>query len=557
MSPALNSLLDRVEELPNLWLGLRITKRILIFDPESDVKLPELKVSTPQRLFENLQELVITSVIRPRVAVRNRTRIRQADLYALLKRTSVCSSPEELSQVLRECPTTNSMVLLEDNVEADENGHCSSCHQPLTTPRAQEVVQEEPEFEAIDEEDNEVQIIQEILPVNHLRTPNARAIDLLFQDHQKFMFFFERVAELFIEQRKDNPRDVRDFMQYLLGPDSRLRVSWRFLTVIVRTALSTRTGTAIIDELLSAIRCNQLTREMNPNSQNLLRALLACADQDARQNFEGEPAEDVIQAAMTGEWTVERIRRLAQIRQQLTTNQVGTTANVIAEWGRWRLNRNDRTVTDSLLYFVLRFSSGEGDQTRLGNLFRHQQAAEELVRYQIVGDFMKTLSPLSLGFDLQSGIRRAIPFQERLLNGDAMGHGVYQFYPQLLELQPNWAPFIARLAYHAADVFEAKKIRLLRELSTNLIATGQFLLPGIDNHPYLPSFMAEAFRWYMCHCRTLNCVGNCGNPTAASICVNCGVALSPGYHVPRAGVRRATLQGRLQNITVNNHRLNL
>ena len=138
------------------------------------------------------------------------------------------------------------------------------------------------------------------------------------------MFFFERVAELFIEQRKDNPRDVRDFMQYLLGPDSRLRVSWRFLTVIVRTALSTRTGTAIIDELLLAIRCNQLTREMNPNSQNLLRALLACADQDARQNFEGEPAEDVIQAAMTGEWTVERIRRLAQIRQQLTTNQVGS-----------------------------------------------------------------------------------------------------------------------------------------------------------------------------------------------------------------------------------------
>ena len=46
-----------------------------------------------------------------------------------------------------------------------------------------------------------------------------------------------------------------------------------------------------------------------------------------------------------------------------------------------------------------------------------------------------------------------------------MGHGVFQFYPQLLQLQPNWAPFIDRLACYAADVFEAKKIRLFRSIS--------------------------------------------------------------------------------------------
>ena len=284
MSPALTKLLDSVEDLPQLWLCLRITKRILLFDPQSKITLPELQVSSPHRLFENLTDLVITSVIRPRVSSGGQARrfVRQADLYALLKSTSACNSSQELANILGECPTTNSIVLLEENI----NGNCSSCTHPLTTT-------------ADDEVDDS--------PVNHLRTPNDKVIESLFQDHQKFMFFFERVAELFIQQHKNNPHDVREFLLFLLSPDSRLRVSWRFLTVIVRTVLSTRSGITIIDELLLTIRCNRLTREQNINAYNLLLALLACSDQDVQNELEDEPALDVIQAAMTDNWTVGRL----------------------------------------------------------------------------------------------------------------------------------------------------------------------------------------------------------------------------------------------------------
>jgi hypothetical protein len=113
---------------------LRITKRILLFDPESEIKLPELQVS--DRLFGNLTELVITSVIRPRVSSGNQPEkiVRQADLYALLKSTSACISPEELAKILGECHTTHSIVMLEENAAGvDINGHCSSCAHPLTT----------------------------------------------------------------------------------------------------------------------------------------------------------------------------------------------------------------------------------------------------------------------------------------------------------------------------------------------------------------------------------------------------------------------------------------
>ena len=99
---------------------------------------------------------------------------------------------------------------------------------------------------------------------------------------------------------------------------------------------------------------------------------------------------------------------------------------------------------------------------------------EELGRYPVISEFIQTLSPLSLGFDLQSGAGRAIPFQELLLNGGAMDSGIFQHYPQLMQLQTNWAPFIARLAYHAADVFDAKNIPLLREMS----AITSLLLPS-------------------------------------------------------------------------------
>ena len=530
----MTGLLDRVKKLAQLWLGLRIAKRILVFAPESNIKLPELnQFSTPQMLIDSLQKLVIAAVIRPRVAAGGR---RLADMYELLKSTSACSSPEELARVIRECPITNSIELLGDNVA----GYCSNC----TTRRTREAARE---LETDDEEDeNEAEIIHQVVAVNHLRVPNAQVTQSLFQDHQKFMFFFEGVAELFIQQRKDNPHEIRDFVRHLLSPDSRLRLSWRFLTVIMRSVLSTNSGVLIINELLMDIQCNQLTCDLNVNHQNLLRALLACADQDAQQNTEVEPAEDVVQvAAMTEEWTVDRIRRLASIRKQLTRNGIDATANIIVEWGHWQRNLNDRSVADSLLFFLLRFSSSEGDQTRLSHLFRHERVVEELGRYQVVGDFIRTLSPLALGFDLQSAAGRAIPFQERLLNGEDMGPGVFEHYPQLLQLQPNWGPFIARLAYHAADVFDAKNISLLREMSTNIVAAAQFFLPGIEDNPYLTDFNLQPLtcnRWFVCSCRTLNFVGDCGRPTPQSICTGCRVALAVIQHRPRDGVRNATIQ---------------
>ncbi len=112
------------------------------------------------------------------------------------------------------------------------------------------------------------------------------------------------------------------------------------------------------------------------------------------------------------------------------------------------------------------------------------------------------------------------------------------FYDQ--ELEPDWAPYIARLALHTADVAENKEISFLRELLTNPSLAAQSYMPGIDNHPYLPSFMLEGFRWYICECGIPNFVGNCGEPTHQSICMSCRVALAGQMHRPRPGVRRAT-----------------
>jgi hypothetical protein len=113
-------LLDSVEDLAQLVLTLRITKRFLLFNPESEITLPELLLaSTPEQLFEILTKLVINSVIRPRVA--SQGNLRQANLSTLLKCTSACNSPEQLAKILGECPTNNSVVLLEENVTGTSN----------------------------------------------------------------------------------------------------------------------------------------------------------------------------------------------------------------------------------------------------------------------------------------------------------------------------------------------------------------------------------------------------------------------------------------------------
>ena len=96
------------------------------------------------------------------------------------------------------------------------------------------------------------------------------------------------------------------------------------------------------------------------------------------------------------------------------------------------------------------------------------------------------------------------------------------------------------MALHVADVADNNGISILSEMANNLSVGTQSFLPGIDNHPCLVSFIKEGFRWYICSCGIPNCVGNCGEPTPASICIGCRVALSAVDHQPRNGVRRAT-----------------
>ena len=56
-----------------------------------------------------------------------------------------------------------------------------------------------------------------------------------------------------------------------------------------------------------------MAQELNPNAYNLLRALLAFAEQEANSiessTSSTEQTEDFILAAMAGEWTLDRICR--------------------------------------------------------------------------------------------------------------------------------------------------------------------------------------------------------------------------------------------------------
>ena len=73
---------------------------MLLFDPNCQVKLPDLLGSSVEQLIQNLTELVLDSIIRPRLIADGESRraIRQVDLYALLNIAAVCSSSEELSK---------------------------------------------------------------------------------------------------------------------------------------------------------------------------------------------------------------------------------------------------------------------------------------------------------------------------------------------------------------------------------------------------------------------------------------------------------------------------
>ena len=236
VNKALEDLVNSIDDMSNLWLGLRITKRMLLFDSNCDVKLPELQGLTGEKLFKNLTTLVIESVIRPRLAADGERHVRQSNLLALLSNTGISASPEEFAQKVKQCPRTNSFIPLEE-IRDDV---CPRCDASLT-PQAGEVA-----------------------APPHLVSPNRRTAEALYEDYQKFLFFFERTAELFIHHKGKRSQDILAFISHLTR-ENRLQVSWRFMTVIIRNVLSVPGGKATIDSALANIRCNR-PADLTPNA---------------------------------------------------------------------------------------------------------------------------------------------------------------------------------------------------------------------------------------------------------------------------------------------------
>ena len=493
VSVPLSELIASVDDAGDRWLGLRITKRMLIFDPECDIKLANFARLTPGKLIDSLTDMVVHSVIRPRTQG-----VRSVDLHPLLVGTVACNSAEELSRVLLACPTSHGLLLKETAACLQTCPHCG-LHQ-----------------------------VQ-----NHFAEPNGQTLEAFFRHLQDFLFFFERVAELFIQQRRNNPQEIRDLLHQLLH-SPRLRVSWRFLTVIVRTILATRSGDSIINTVLSGIQCNQPLQHSSANSCSLLRALLAWADEDVLRR--DDAVGDVTEATMEDRWTLDRIRRLAVIRKALSEDK--HTAQFVLGWNERVRHQVGESVADACLYFVLRFATSEGDQTKLKAVLSDERMAECLVDHPVVGPFMQIMSPLSLGFDLIPADQRACRFERHLMTGGGPPSPEDIHYELLQEVQPGLAPFIARLVFHLADVADAQRLSILQQIAIRPV---RYFLPGVDNHVYLNSFELEPKRWYVCDCGTPNCVHHCGRPVTDSLCVNCRVPLAVRMHEPRSGVRSATV----------------
>ena len=82
-----------------------------------------------------------------------------------------------------------------------------------------------------------------------------------------------------------------------------------------------------------------MAQELNPNAYNLLRALLAFAEQEANSiessTSSTEQTEDFILAAMTGEWTLDRICRCG--KKWWDSNRCYREMGILAKkrWIRW------------------------------------------------------------------------------------------------------------------------------------------------------------------------------------------------------------------------------
>lgn len=447
MCPALCNLVDRVKDISELWLGLKITKRMLLFDPECTVDFPNELGSSVEQLIKSLSDLVIESVIRPRLSAasgKNRQTVNRVDLSALLDRAATCNSPEALARELRTCPTNNSLVPFGDGYLPQEDEKCPSCRHLLVTHGDMEKEDEdewiddhdhEEENEHVDNDEEEVGAEEEV--IHHLIEPDPIAVASLFQHHLKFLFFFECVVELFVHHRRNQPQDIRHFLGLLLTRNARLRVSWRFLTVIMKNVLSTLSGIDAVDCLLATIRCNDPSTNLNSNALNFLQALLVRADEDVQSDEAGHPVplsvKDWNEAIMTNQWTVKRIRRLALIRGSLTSGKIEIAIDTLTEWASLRRNGHDPETTDAFLYFILNFASDEGDETRLSAIFSRLGVVEEIIHHPIVGPYSRTLSPLSLGFNLLPAGMKCQQFEERLTNNLPFD-GAFQHY-DLLQVQ--------------------------------------------------------------------------------------------------------------------------
>lgn len=513
----MQSVIERSRDMSDLWLKVRITKRMFLFDPDCDEKLYDLQDSSPENVIQCLTDLVVGSVIRPRAIpdIDQERLVRRADLLELLNSTASCDTIDSLASVIQQCPNSNSLLVVKEE-DAQEGRRCSRCNEPLVSPTPDEATP----------------------VIRHLRNPRLETVDSLFQDYNKFMLLFEQVAELFIEHKRNSPGDIRDFLGKILASSCKLRISWRFFTVIVRSVLNNRTGNNIIDRYLETISCNRPSKALSFNAANFLRALLVCADEDVRREIEFEVTPRWRDAMMTDDWSVARIRRLAEIRRVLTENEDDTLFDAMDEWAERLRNEDDARVLEGYLFFLLRFGSREGDQTRLNAIFSHKRAPEELNRHAIISEFKETFTPMALGFPLQPANGRVTEMQEMLKKGQPM-HTVLHQYDLLVGLTAQWAPYIARLAIHATDVVHSKGVDYLYALASNPVRAANLFLPGVDNHPYLASYRTGEGRWYVCDCQTLCWVLNCGQPTLQSFCGGCNRALAVVQYTARPGVRLA------------------
>ena len=372
-------------------------------------------------------------------------------------------------------------------------------------------------------------------------------IHQLYEEYQKFLFLFEQVSELYVQQPGS---DVRAFLGQLISSRSRpvCHVSWRFMTAIVRNIAASADGDRIIDTVLSAqIADANAPPPAQSNNNSFLRALVACADQDAQQRPPStDPPGSILDAAMEGNWTVDRISCVTRLRHQLQStgkdmeNHRQSVMRYLGEWTKF--HQRAPITSDALLFFILRFATNDGEQILLADLLRDARLPEEVAKHPVVGSYIKVMSPLSLGFDLLPADGKVSQLNRQMMtDGPSDLSQSIANYQVLAAVEPNWAPMMARLAQHVADVVQKKNALVLSKLSSDHWIAENYFLPGNERDPYAESFQREQKHWYICTCGTRCFVVDCGRVVKGSVCPKCSNTLAESMHKPRSGVRQALI----------------